>query len=103
MNKRTLKSIIIMGISSVVGYLVTLFLTSYVTENIGIEAYGFVSISKTFVSYGEIVTIALTSFVVRYITINYHKHDIEAAESYYVSSINASIVLCILLSVFFSD
>ena len=46
MNKRTLKSIIIMGISSVVGYLVTLFLTSYVTENIGIEAYGFVSISK---------------------------------------------------------
>ena len=102
MNKRTLKSIIIMGISSVVGYLVTLFLTSYVTENIGIEAYGFVSISKTFVSYGEIVTIALTSFVVRYITINYHKHDIEAAESYYVSSINASIVLCILLSVVFS-
>ena len=50
MNKRTLKSIIIMGISSVVGYLVTLFLTSYVTENIGIEAYGFVSISKTFVT-----------------------------------------------------
>ena len=102
MNKRTLKSIIIMGISSVVGYLVTLFLTSYVTDNIGIEAYRFVSISKTFVSYGEIVTIALTSFVVRYITINYHKHDIEAAESYYVSSINASIVLCILLSVVFS-
>ena len=44
--------------------------------------------------------LALTSFVVRYITINYHKHDIEAAESYYVSSINASIVLCILYNQF---
>ena len=94
MNKRTLKSIIIMGISSVVGYLVTLFLTSYVTENIGIEAYGFVSISKTFVSYGEIVTIALTSFVVRYITINYHKHDIEAAESYQCKYSVMYIIIC---------
>ena len=61
-----------MGLSSVIGYFVTMFLTSYITENIGIEAYGFVSIAKTIVDYGGIITIALTSFIVRYITIHYY-------------------------------
>lgn len=91
-----------MGLSSVIGYLVTMFLTSYITENIGIEAYGFVSIAKTVVNYGGIVTIALTSFVVRYITIHYHKNEIKEAKSYYVSSINASLVLCLILTVVFA-
>ena len=101
MNKKTIKSLIIMGISSVFGYFVTLFLTSYITENIGIEAYGFVSIAKTFVDYGGIITVALTSFIVRYITISYHKNDIKEANSYYVSSINAILILCILLCLIF--
>ena len=102
MNKKTFKSLVIMGTSSVFGYFVTLFLTSYITENIGIEAYGFVSIAKTFVDYGGVITIALTSFIVRYITISYHKNDIKEANSYYVSSINACIILCILLCLIFS-
>lgn len=102
MNKKTLKAIIIMGLSSVIGYFVSMFLTSYITENIGIEAYGFVSIAKTVVNYGEIVTIALTSFVVRYITIHYYKNEIKEAQSYYVSSINASLVLCLILTVVFA-
>ena len=102
MNKKTLKAIIIMGLSSVIGYFVSMFLTSYITENIGIEGYGFVSIAKTVVNYGEIVTIALTSFVVRYITIHYYKNEIKEAQSYYVSSINASLVLCLMLTVVFA-
>ena len=101
MNKRTIKSLIIMGLSSVFGYFITLFLTSYITENIGIEAYGYVSIAKTFVDYGGIITIALTSFIVRYITINYHKNDIKEAISYYVSSINACLIMCLFLCIIF--
>lgn len=99
MSKSTIKSIAIMGLSSVVGYLMTICLTSYITENIGIEAYGFVSIAKTFADYGGILTIALTSFVVRYITIHYYNNEIKEAQSYYVSSINASLVLCLILTV----
>lgn len=92
-----------MGLSSIIGYFVTMFLTSYITENIGIEAYGFVSIAKTVVNYGGIITIALTSFVVRYITIYYYRNEIDEAQSYYVSSINASLVLCLMLTVVFSQ
>lgn len=101
MSKSTIKSIVIMGLSSVIGYLMTMFLTSYITENVGIEAYGFVSIAKTFVDYGGILTIALTSFTVRYITISYHKNDLKEANSYYVSSINAGIFLCFFLMIVF--
>ena len=45
-------------------------LTPYITDTIGIEAYGFVSMAKTAVSYAQIFTIALTTFVVRYIFCN---------------------------------
>lgn len=93
MNSRTAKSILVMGLSAVVGYIINMFLTSYITEGIGIEAYGFVSIARTFVSYGSVITIALTSFVVRYITLNFHTGKINEAKSYYVSSVNASIIL----------
>lgn len=102
MNKRTVKSIVVLGVSSVIGYLITMFLTSYITENIGIEAYGFVSIAKTLVNYSGIITVALTSFIVRYVTIHYHKNELHEANSYYVSSINASLVLCFLLTIIYS-
>lgn len=101
MNKRTLKSMFIMATSSVIGYLISLYLTSYITENIGIEAYGFVSLSKTFANYGNIITVALTAFMVRYISVHYHRDEIRESLSYYVSSINASVILCVLLSFLF--
>ena len=90
-----------MTLSSVIAYFVTLFLTEYITENIGIEAYGFVSIAITFVSYGGIITIALTSFMVRYISLSYHKNQVMESKSYYVSSINASLLLCGFLTIVF--
>lgn len=101
MNSRTVKSILVMGLASVIGYVINMFLTSYITERIGIEAYGFVSIARTFVNYGSVVTLALTSFVVRYITLNFHTGKINEAKSYYVSSINASIILSGALAIVF--
>ena len=52
-------------------------LTSFLTENVGVDAYGYVSIAKTFVSYAGIITIALTAFIVRYITISYNEGNIK--------------------------
>ena len=97
MKNKAALSIAILGVASIMNYIITFFLTPYITENIGVNAYGFVSIAKTFVSYGEIVTVALTSFVVRYISVYYHKGDITEARSYYVSAIKASCYLAILM------
>lgn len=92
-NSRLIKTIAISGSSAVISYLINFFLTSYISENVGIEAYSFVSIAKTAVSYAQIITVALTTFIVRYISINYHKNMIEEARRYYSSSITACVVL----------
>ena len=49
--------------------------------------------AKTAVSYAQIFTIALTTFVVRYIFVTYHKADMEGANSFYSSSIAACIFI----------
>ena len=92
-NKRLIKTITISGLSAVISYLINFFLTSYISENVGIDAYGFVAIAKTAVSYAQIITVALTTFIVRYISINYHKGEIEEAKSYYSSSVMACVTL----------
>lgn len=88
-NKRLFQTIFILGISTVISYLINFLLTPYISNNVGIEAYGFVSIAKTAVSYAQIITVALTTFIVRYITLNYHKNKLEEANSYYSSSVMA--------------
>ena len=98
-NKRLAVTILISGAGVFISYLITLILTSYITDEIGIEAYGFVSIAKSFTSYAGIITIALTTFIIRFITIEYHKGHTERANGYYSSSVAAcySISIAILL------
>ena len=68
-------------------------LTPYITDNIGIEAYGFVSLAKNFVNYAQIATIAITSFVVRYISVSYHERKMQEANEYYSTSVIACVAL----------
>ena len=95
-NKQIAKTIIISGVASLLSYLITFFLTPYITENIGIEAYGFVTLSKTVVGYVDIIMTALTAFIVRYISVAFHKNRLDEARSYYSSSI----IACLILSLF---
>lgn len=90
---RTAKTIVISGMSVILSYFINLFLTSFLTENVGVDAYGYVSIAKTFVSYAGIITIALTAFIVRYITISYNEGNIKESKSYYSSAIVSCLVL----------
>lgn len=82
MNKNNLRiatAIIVSGLGVFISYLINFLLTPYITDNIGIEAYGFVSIAKNFVNYAQIATIAITSFVVRYISVSYHEKKMQEA------------------------
>ena len=95
------KSIIISGAAVVISYFINFFLTSFITENIGVEAYGFISIARNFVNYATIITVSLTAFTVRHISITYHSGDFEESKSYYSSAIMAfAIVSGILLIAF---
>lgn len=75
------------------------FLTPFVVNNIGSEAYGFVSLANNFTGYAQIITIALNSMSGRFITIAYHKGDKEEASRYLTSTFFANIFLCFILLV----
>lgn len=76
-----------------VNYAMNFLITPYVTNNIGIEAFGFVSLANTFTSYIDIISIGLNAFACRYISIAYHRKDMEKANMYYSSTIIADLVL----------
>lgn len=94
-SKQVVVSVFFSFLAVALNYLISLLLTPFVTENIGTEAYGFVSLAKTFANYASIFTIALNAFSARYISIEYHKGNLKKANIYYSSVFIANIILAI--------
>lgn len=88
-NKALIKTILTSGFAVIMSYLINFFVTPFITDHVGTEAYGFVTFAKTAASYAAIITVAFTVFIVRYITLAYHKNNYEEAIAYYSSSIAA--------------
>ena len=86
-------------ISVMVNYLMNFLITPYVTNNIGIEAYGFVSLANTFTNYIDIISIALNAFAGRYISIAFHKGDMKKTNEFFSSVIVADVVLALLVMI----
>lgn len=59
------------------------FLTPRITNELGVEAYGFASLARNFVSYTSIVMIAINAFAARYLTISYKKNNYNKFKEYY--------------------
>lgn len=95
MNKN--RQLTINLIASVLSFLINLgisfFLTPYVTNNIGIEAYGFVSLGTNLINYVSLVTIALNSMASRFITIEIHKNNWDSANKYFNSVLMGNIIV----------
>lgn len=100
-NKKLAITILVSALAMGVNYLINFFLTPYITENIGAEAYGFVSLSKNFVSYAGIITIALNSYATRFIAISYHQGNLKKCNTYFSSVFYANIILSIILFIAF--
>lgn len=91
-------------IASLLSFAVTsginLFLSPYIVNSIGVEAYGFVGLANNFISYATLITIALNALAGRFITIKIHNKDYEEANKYYSSVFLANCVISIVLIVF---
>lgn len=74
---------------------ISLFLTPFVLDKMGAEAYGFVGLVNNFVSYVAVITTALNSLAGRFITVAHHGGDKESAESYYSSVFFANCVMAV--------
>lgn len=77
--------------------LISLYLTPYITEHVGIEAYGLVSLANSFISYIVLFTAALNSMASRFIIIEIHKNEYRKANEYFSSVLIANTIIALLL------
>lgn len=88
-----LRTMLTTGMAYVVNYGITLVLTPYITNTVGAEAYGFVSLAKQFAQYAVIITTALNTYAARYIGIASHQNDKKKGNVYFSSVFWGNVVL----------
>lgn len=90
-------------IATIVAFVVNLginfVLSPYIIENVGVDAYGFVSLANNFVNYASLITIALNSMAGRFITIEIHRNNKEEANKYFNSVLVCNLLISIVLLV----
>ena len=96
-NTSSSRSLILNLGAGFVSYLVTFgisfFLSPYIVEKVGVEAYGFVGLANNFVSYASLITIALNALAGRFITVKIYEKDYDGANRYFTSVLIANAVI----------
>ncbi len=85
-GKRLVVTLMSTSLATVMSFVVSFFLTPFITSKLGTEAYGFVTLSKNFVSYAVIVSTALDSYATRYIAMEYHNKNFQKANNFVTST-----------------
>lgn len=92
-GKRYILSVIGLLLAGVLNYGISLVLTPYITNRLGAEAYGFVSMSFSFSNYVTIVTVAINAMATRFIAVEYHKQAYEKANQYFSTLFIANVIM----------
>lgn len=79
----------------IINYMISFFLTPYITNTLGTEAYGFVSLAKTVANYGVIITSCLNAYASRFVVVAYHEGNKKRANSFYSSVVIADVLLIV--------
>lgn len=72
---------------------INFWLSPFIVENIGVEANGFVTLANNFVSYANLIVIALNSMASRFILVEYVKKDYKKANIYYNSVFVGNLII----------
>ena len=72
-------------LSFAVTIIISLFITPVIVNALGGEAYGFVGLAQSFVSYATLATVALNAMASRFISIEIFKGDYGQANKYFSS------------------
>lgn len=84
-NRRTIINMVCSISVLLTNVIISLFLSPYIVDHIGVEANGFITLANNFVTYGNLIVLALNSMAARYITIAYVQKDYKTANLYYNS------------------
>lgn len=80
-------------IGGALSYIVNFLLTPYITNRVGIEAFGFISLGNNLISYINILSVGINSFAARFIAVHYHNEEIREANNVYSSVMIANMIL----------
>ncbi len=86
-------------VSALSGVGISFFLTPYIVEHLGKEAYGFYPLSYNFVTYAGVITTALNSMSGRYITISLEQKNINEVNTYFNSVLFGNIFISLFFAV----
>ena len=96
-NKKISITIVMSVTSFLITIFISLFITPYIVEQLGGEAYGFVGLANNFVSYASLITVALNSMSSRFVSIEIYKKDYKEANKYFSSVFFANLVIAAVL------
>ena len=99
-KNRTVINITANIISFLVVVGINFFLTPYIVNNVGSEAYGFVGLANNIISYAELITLAFNSLAIRFITLSICEGNIKRANEYFNSIIMTNIFISGILLIF---
>ena len=72
-------------IAYVINFAISFFLSPYIVENVGVDAYGFVGLANNFISYATLITIAVNALASRFVTVKLCEKDYDGANKYFSS------------------
>jgi O-antigen/teichoic acid export membrane protein len=82
-----------------INLLISFFLTPYITQTLGIEAYGFTALASQLINIFSLFILALNSMAGRFITIAIHRNEEEKANKYFSSIVLSNWMFVIIILV----
>jgi O-antigen/teichoic acid export membrane protein len=99
LNKHTTINMVAQIMGFIVNFGVGFFLTPYIVAHIGVDSYGYLGLANNFISYAQIIAVALNSMAGRFITISLSKNKIVETNKYFTSVFISNVILSILLTI----
>lgn len=75
----------------------SVWMTPFIVKTLGVEAFGFVNLTQNVINYFSIITVALSSVVVRFFSVAAHRGEQEKANAYISNYLAASVLISLLL------
>lgn len=92
-NKQLAINMVASYLSMGISLCISFFLTPFIVESLGSEAYGFISLSSNIIGYFSLVTIALNAMAGRFIMLKYVEGDKNGANAYFSSVFFSNLIL----------
>ena len=93
MENNRYKNIILQVVGQAIAAVLSLYISSFVVENVGEAVFGFVGLANNFVSYAALVTVALNSIASRFIAVEVYRNNAKSAGEFYSTTFLTNLII----------